>query len=132
MLFSLTDKHFYEIKSYIIKGKTEKIPKVIRRAKIKLFIFFSIIPILLVIYWYIVAVFCGVYRNTQMVFIKDSVISFLISLTYSFALYFLSSGLRICALRDSKQRFNWIFKLSNIIPFFEFLLNGHLISLIIR
>ena len=116
---SLTDKPFHYIKSNLMKGNMKQIPKIIRCMKIKLIIYFSIIGILFVVYWYIISVFCGVYRNTQIHFIKDSVISFSISLAYPFALYLLSTGLRICSLRDSKlKRFKCIYKISNIIPFF--------------
>ena len=95
---SLTDKPFHYIKSNLMKGNMKQIPKIIRCMKIKLIIYFSIIGILFVVYWYIISVFCGVYRNTQIHFIKDSVISFSISLAYPFALYLLSTGLRICSL----------------------------------
>ena len=116
---SLTDKHIYRIRTYIIKGKTANIPKIIRCMQIKLIIFFSFIGIFFVVYWYIISVFCGVYRNTQIHFIKDSAISFSISLLYPFALYLLSTGLRKCAVNDSKyKRFKCIYAISNIIPFF--------------
>ena len=116
---SLTDKHIYRIRTYILKGKTANIPKIIRCMQIKLIIFFSFIVIFFVVYWYIISVFCGVYRNTQIHFIKDSAISFSISLLYPFALYLLSTGLRKCAVNDSKyKRFKCIYAISNIIPFF--------------
>ena len=116
---SLTDKHIYRIRTYILKGKTANIPKIIRCMQIKLIIFFSFIGIFFVVYWYIISVFCGVYRNTQIHFIKDSAISFSISLLYPFALYLLSTGLRKCAVNDSKyKRFKCIYAISNIIPFF--------------
>jgi hypothetical protein len=116
---SLTDKHIYRIRTYIFKGKIDNIPKIIRCMRIKLIIFFSFIVIFFVVYWYIISVFCGVYRNTQIHFIKDSAISFSISLLYPFALYLLSTGLRKCAVNDSKyKRFKCIYAISNIIPFF--------------
>ena len=115
---SLTDKHIYRIKSFLIKGKMKKIKKIIKCMKIKLIIFFSFTSVFFIAYWYVISVFCGVYRNTQMTFIKDSALSFSITLVYPFALYLLSSSLRICALRDSRKRFKCIYSLSDIIPFF--------------
>jgi len=116
---SLTDKHIYRIRTMLLKGKTANIPKIIRCMQIKLIVFFSFIGIFFVVYWYIISVFCGVYRNTQLQFIKDSAISFSISLLYPFALYLLSTGLRKCAINDSKyKRFKCIYAISNIIPFF--------------
>ena len=85
---------------------------------IKLYIHFSFTFIFFVLYWYIISIFCGVYRNTQIHFIKDSLISFSIGLIYPFVLYFISASLRIYSLRDSKNRFKCIYALSYLIPFF--------------
>ena len=116
---SLTDKHMYSIKTNIIKENTKQIEKAFKCMNIKLIIFYCITCILFFAYWYIISVFCGVYRNTQIAFIKDSAISFSFCLTYPFILYLISSSLRICALRDKKrQRFKCIYDLSYVIPFF--------------
>ena len=79
---SLTDKYFYLLKSSFIKGDKSKIIKPIKCIKKKLIFFFIFIFIFFIMYWYIISVFCGVYRNTQITFIKDSVISFSINLIY--------------------------------------------------
>ena len=112
----LTDKHFYQIKNLKNKNDAHKIIKCI---KIKLFSFFILTFILFAFYWYFISVFCAVYQNTQIIFIKDSFSSFLASLLYPFILYFLSSFLRIIAIRDvKKKRFKCLYKLSDLIPFF--------------
>ena len=115
---SLTDKYIYQIKRFLVKGKSNRINKIIRRMYIKLIFFYIFTFIFFLIYWYIITVFCGVYRNTQKAFIKDSIISFSICLVYPFFLYLISSGLRFCSLRDSKKRFKCLYKLSDIIPLF--------------
>ena len=115
---SLTDKYIYQIKSDLIKGNFGNIKNIIKSMRIKLIIYFIFIFLFFGIYWYIISVFCGVYRNTQIVFIKDSIISFSICLAYPLILYFLSACLRICSLRDSRKRFKCVYKLSYIIPFF--------------
>ena len=115
---SLTDKYIYEIKSNLIDGKTRNIKKIIKCLHIKLFIFFIYILIFFGIYWYIISVFCGVYRNTQIVFIKDSIISFLISLIYPFVLYFVSACFRVCSLRCSKNGIKCLYNFSYAIPLF--------------
>ena len=112
---SLTDKHIYRIRTSLIKGKSIDIPKIIRCMQIKLIIFFSFIGILLVVYWYIISFFWEVYRNNQIQFLKDSAISFSISLFYPFALYLLSTELRKFAVNDSKyKRFKCIYAINNI------------------
>ena len=115
---SLTDKYIYQLKSYLIKGNIRNIKKIITYIHIKLIIFFIFIFIFFGIYWYIISVFCGVYRNTQIAFIKDSIISFSICLLYPFILYFISACLRVCSLRDSKKRFKCVYNFSYVIPFF--------------
>ena len=115
---SLTDKYIYKIKSFLISGKLNKIREIIRIIRIKLFIFFLFTFILFFVYWYIITVFCAVYRNTQIIFIKDSLISFSISMAYPFVIYFITSIFRICALRSSKKNLKCLYKLSDIIPFF--------------
>ena len=115
---SLTDKYIYQIKSFSTSGKLNKIREITRIIKIKLFIFFLFTLILFFAYWYIITVFCAVYRNTQIIFIKDSLISFAISMAYPFVIYFIISIFRICALRSSKKNLKCLYKLSDIIPFF--------------
>ena len=115
---SLTDKYFYLIKRSIIKGNIRHIKQIIKCIKIKLYIYFIFIFIFFGIYWYIVSIFCGVYRNTQIPFIKDSIISFSIGLTYPIAFYFISACLRICSLRSQNKKLKCVYNSSYIIPFF--------------
>ena len=115
---SLTDKYIYKIKSYIENRKKEKIPKIMKCICAKLIFFYVFTFIVFGMYWYIISVFCGVYRNTQKTFIKDSIISFCICLTYPLILYFISACLRICSLRTSKKNLKYVYKLSYMIPIF--------------
>ena len=117
---SLTDKYFYQIKSLKNdKNIKEQIFRIFKCVRIKLIIFFVFTFILFTFYWYFVSAFCAVYQNTQIAFIKDSVSSFLTGLLYPFVLYLLPSLLRILSLRDTKKkRFKFVYKLSDIIPFF--------------
>ena len=115
---SLTDKYIYEIKSNLIRGKKRDIKKIIKCMIIKLIMFFIFVLLFFGIYWYIISIFCGVYRNTQIAFIKDSIISFSISLIYPFILYFFSACIRIYSLKSSKKGAKCIYNLSYAIPFF--------------
>ena len=118
---SLTDTYIYLIKSHLIKGNIRNIRNIkiiIRCIRIKLIIFFIFIFIFFCIYWYIISVFCGVYRNTQIAFIKDSIISFSIGLIYPFALYFASASFRVFSLKSSQRRCKWLYNFSYVIPFF--------------
>ena len=115
---SLTDKYFYLLKSSFVKGDKNEIKKIIKCIKIKLIIFFIFIFIFFTIYWYIIIIFCGVYRNTQIAFIKDSAISFSICLIYPLFLYFISASLRYCSLKSKKKKCKCLYSFSYIIPFF--------------
>ena len=114
---SLTDSHIYKIKN---TNKPTKIMvlKILRCLQLKLLYFFIFTFIIFGLYWYIVTAFCAVYQNTQIIFLKDSLSSFLLGLLYPFVLYLLPTALRILSLRQSKLGLKCIYKLSDIIPFF--------------
>ena len=114
---SLTDKHMYELKQLEPdKRDKEVISNVFNVVKRKLFFYFFITFIFFLGYWYIVAVFCAVYTNTQIAFIKDSFFSSLLGLLYPFVLYLFPAAFRDCALKCKNN--NCLFKFSEIIPFF--------------
>jgi surface protein len=116
---SLTDTVMYRIKR--LRNSKKKIRneiKIVKCMKLKIFIFYLFTLIIFFIDWYIVITFCEVYPNTQIIYIKDCIISFVISLFLPFILYFFPSALRICALRGIKKGSKCIYKLSDIIPFF--------------
>ena len=116
---SLTDKYFYRLKSVLIdKKKNVDISKITRCIYIKLFFFYLFTFIFFAAFWYIISIFCGVYRNTQISFIKDSLISFAICLTYPLVFYFISAALRFCSLRNPKKNFKCMYNISYIIPLF--------------
>ena len=116
---SLSEGEIYEIKNIKkLNNAIEKVKKIIRKLKIKFFCFFIITFILISFFWYFIAAFCAVYENTQIILIKDSAGSFVISLLYPFILYLIPASLRIMALRSKKKDKRFIYKLSNIFPLF--------------
>ena len=115
---SLTDKHIYAIKNLNQTFRAIKLRGILKCIKIKLVSFFIFTFIILGCYWYIVSVFCAVYENTQIIFLKDCLSSFGLGLLYPFAIYIIPSLLRIIAIRNPKQKLKCIYKLSDIIPFF--------------
>ena len=115
---SLTDKHIYEIKNFSNTFDKIKVLKIMKCIKIKLTIFFIFTFIFFIFYWYTVVSFCSVYKNSQITFIKDSLYSFLLGILYPFIIYLIPSGLRFIALNNVKRNLRWLYKLSDIIPFF--------------
>ena len=115
---SLTDKHIYAIKNLNQTLMREKIQSILKCIKIKLVSFFIFTFIIFGTYRYIVSVFCAVYQNTQIIFLKDCLSSFGLGLAYPFVIYLIPSLLRIIAIRNPKKKLKCIYKLSDIIPFF--------------
>ena len=117
---SMTDVHYYTIKSLDKNNLTkEKILSIIKCIKYKLIIFHVMAFLLFLFYWYVVTAFCAVYVNTQRIFITNSLLSFFMGLIYPFGIYLIPTGLRYISLKaTSKKNLKIIYFLSNIIPFF--------------
>ena len=114
---SLTDKYVYKIKRS--KNKSfDTVKKIYKIIKIKLCFFCVITFILFIFYWYIITTFCAVYKNTQIIFIKDSIISFITGLIYPFILYLFPSSLKIICLKNKDNNLKLLYFLSDIIPIF--------------
>ena len=91
---------------------------VFRVLKIKFILFFIITFLMLLFFLYYVSCFCGVYVNTQIHLIKDTTISFALSMIYPFGFYLLPGIFRIWALRDEKKSKKCTYKFSQIIGSF--------------
>ena len=119
---SLTDNHFYQIKNLSNFKKEKKAIKTIFQCiKKKLICFFILTFFLLAFYWYFISSFCAVYKNTQKVFLKDTIISFMTSLLDPFIIYGFTTLLRFVSLSKclKKNRFlGYIYRLSDAIPIF--------------
>ena len=85
--------------------------KIKRYITIKFIIFFILNISFLLFFWYFISCFCGVYRNTQMILIKDTLVSFAISMLYPFGLNLLPGIFRIPALR-SQNKEKCLYKIS--------------------
>ena len=78
--------------------------KLLKRLKIKFILFFIISTIFLLIFWYYISMFCAIYVNTQIHLIKDTLISFGMSLLYPFGIYLLPGIFRIVALSNKNKK----------------------------
>ena len=79
---------------------------------IKLIIFFILIFLFLILFWFYLICFCGIYKNTQIHLIKDTIISFGLSLLYPFILNLLPGIFRIPSLNSNNKEY--LFKISKI------------------
>ena len=94
-----------------------KVIEVLKSLKINFALFFIITFILLLLFLYYITCFCGIYINTQTHLIKDTFISFGISLLYPFGIYLIPGIFRISALRAKKMDRKCLYKLSQLIQY---------------
>ena len=85
------------------KDLDKKYKKLIKILKIKFILFFVITFIFLLICWYYLSCFCGIYVNTQSHLIKDSLISFATSLIYPLGISLVPGIFRKYALNNEKS-----------------------------
>jgi hypothetical protein len=113
---SLSGKDISKIKFY---KKNEKIdPKVasVRKClKIKLIFFYIMSLLFLLIFWFYISCFCAVYPNTQLLLIKDTIISFGLSLIYPLGYYLIPGIFRITSLRSKRKNQECMYNFSLII-----------------
>ena len=109
---SLTERDILEIKN--IKNKKFKTKeKIFKYLIIRFIIFFILCFLFLFFFWVYLSCFCAVYKNTQIHLIKDTLISFGISLLYQFIINLLPGIFRIPSLKDNDKE--CIYKISKII-----------------
>ena len=82
---------------------------------IKFNLFYYISLLFLIIFWYYISTFCAVYKNTQIIFIKNTLISFTLTLVYPFVLNLLPGIFRMSSLKANKKDKECVYKFANII-----------------
>ena len=103
-ILSLSEEGILEFKQ---NKKTEDLEERKRRLDFRLrikFILFFIISIdFILMFWYYLSMFCAIYVNTQIHLIKDSLISFGLSLLYPFGIYLLPGFFRSPSLSGKNK-----------------------------
>ena len=117
---SMTDSAIYEIKGLSkVEKSGEKIMDILDKMKNKLVAFFIFTFLLFLFYWYFISAFCAVYQNTQKIFIRDSLISFVTSMIDPFIIYGVTMVLRALSLsKCCKKKCGCVYKISDLIPIF--------------
>ena len=113
---ALSENNILEIKKVEKKEDLDiKVKDTFRILKIKFDLFFIISFALLLMFMYYIICFCGIYENTQIHLIKDSLISFGLSLIYPFGTFLIPGIFRIPALRVKDRDKEYQYKFSNFI-----------------
>ena len=116
---ALTDSNLISLKQKNDNSDINiKKQKILKTIKIKIALFFIITLLLLVAFWFYLACFCAVYKNTQIHLIKDTVISFGTSMITPFGIYIFPGILRIYALKSKIKNKEFMFKFSKILHWF--------------
>ena len=116
---SLSEQNILKIKKIDNKENFNKeIYKIIHNLKIKFIIFFILNFVFLLFFWFYLGCFCAVYKNTQIYLIKDTLISFLLTLLYPIFLNLIPGMFRIYALNSNNKDKDCIYKISKIIQIF--------------
>ena len=111
----LTDQNILQVKKQPMKKQAELMKqKVLKCINIKFTIFFILNFILLILFWFYLTCFNGVYENTQIYLIENTFISFGISLFYPFFWNIIPSLLRMCALDRKKPDKECLYSFSKI------------------
>ena len=99
----------------ISKGINKRGDELISCLKIKFALFFLISLIFLLFFWYYITMFCIIYKNTQYHLLKDTLISFGLSLLSPFGIYLLPAFFRIPSLSNRKNKRECLYNFSKIL-----------------
>ena len=111
---SLSQNDILEIK-YEKKNKAYRSIKILKCLNIKFILFYILSLLFLIFFWYYLSCFCAVYKNTQLYLIKDTLISYGLSLLYPFLINLLPGIFRISSLKAIKRDKHFIYKISRIL-----------------
>ena len=122
-LFSFILEMLALTEGVILQLKKIKTPKkfyrvvgnVNNRIKIKFLIYFIMSTIFLLLFWYYISMFCAIYINTQIHLIKDTVLSFILSLIEPLGIYLIPGIFRIPALSKKNNNMYKLYKFSVIL-----------------
>ena len=116
---ALSNDEILSLKEIVGKEKIIKMGKKLKQTlKIKFFFYFIISFFLLLLFWYYISMFGAIYRNTQIHLLKDTLISFVLSLIYPFEYYLFPGFFRIPALSNPKKKRKCLYIISQILQKF--------------
>ena len=115
-LLSLSEKSILSIKKEDnIRLFVEFSKRIKKNLTIKFILFFILNYLLLFFFWYFISCFCGAYTNTQIILIKNTLISFGLSMLYPCGLNLIPGLFRIPALRSEKNDKKCLYTAGNLL-----------------
>ena len=115
---SLSEKQLLSIKKErnINKAK-EMASKTRKNIRIRIIVFYIIGLLFMIFFWYFISCFCAVYKNTQIILIKDTLLSFMISMLYPFGINLFPGMFRIPSLRRKEKDKKILYNIGKILSF---------------
>jgi len=98
-----------------IKKKAKKLMNILT---IKFIIYFIISSLFLLFFWYYISMFGTIYKNTQMHLLKDTLLSFGLSLIIPFGIYLFPGFFRIPALSNRNKKRKCLYNFSKFLQSF--------------
>ena len=86
----------------------------IKKLKIKFVFYFILSFILLIAFWYYISMFDAVYRNTQYLLLKDTLMGFGLSMVTPFIIYLIPGIFRIPALASTQENKRCLYNFSKL------------------
>ena len=115
-LFGLSDDEIIKFKQNKNKNDlNDRKVHLINKIKAKVIIFFTVGFLMLLFFWYYLSMFGVIYVNTQIILIKNTLLSFALSMIYPFALYLIPGIFRIPALVNKKNKRKYLYDFSKLI-----------------
>ena len=105
-------------KEKVIKHIGRKAKDALRTLTIKFFFFYLLSFLSLLVFWYYIACFSAVYKNTQYHLIKDTLIGFVTSMAYPLGICLIPVIFRIPSLKGYSKTKESMYKLSQALLFF--------------
>ena len=115
-LLALSSNDVIELKNKKFKNNINRMNEYLNsKIKIKFISFFIISYIFLLFFWYYLSMFCAIYKNSQYHLIKETLISFALSMLYPFVINLLPGIFRIPSLSDSKNKKKCLYNFSKVL-----------------
>ena len=89
-----------------------------KKLKAKFILFFIISFLFLSFFWYYISIFCVIYKNTQIHLLKDTLMSFGLSLVFPFIINLIPGIFRRVALSNRKSKRKCLYNFSKFLQTF--------------
>ena len=110
----LSERDFHKIISLKGQERNEKVSATIHMLKIKAIVFYILSFIIIGVCWYYISAFCAVFKNSQVHYLLNTFVAFLVCNLWPFVTTAITVGLRKLSL---KQKSGFLYKVSQVVSY---------------